>query len=295
MSSSSRRRRRLRTASGPTPGPPRVAKNRIVPPPYRRGQRARAVRAHGSVASRRRLRARVEHRSTSDPGAARSHSHCSASRIARTVHSGRGEGRGEESLVAQGRAQGRLEGDAPHSTLRGEGRGALPGRRAAGIPHVAIGQEACAVGVCRALEDGDVIALDAPRARPHARQGHSSERADGRALREDRRLLARLRRLDASLRHRARNMGANAVIGGGLPHITGAALAFQLRGEPRVALAFFGDGATNIGTFHEALNPRSSGWCRPSSCSRTMAGRNRRRRASIRRSAISPSAQKAFG
>ena len=49
-------------------------------------------------------------------------------------------------------------------------------------------------------------------------------------------------------------MGANAVIGGGLPHITGAALAFQLRGEPRVALAFFGDGATNIGTFHEALN-----------------------------------------
>jgi hypothetical protein len=49
-------------------------------------------------------------------------------------------------------------------------------------------------------------------------------------------------------------MGANAVIGGGLPHITGAALAFQMRGEPRVALAFFGDGATNIGTFHEALN-----------------------------------------
>src|SRR5207244_11687558 len=46
----------------------------------------------------------------------------------------------------------------------------------------------------------------------------------------------------------------NAVIGGGLPHITGAALAFQMRGEPRVAVAFFGDGATNIGTFHEALN-----------------------------------------
>jgi len=50
------------------------------------------------------------------------------------------------------------------------------------------------------------------------------------------------------------NMGANAVIGGGLPHMTGAALAFQMRGEPRVAVAFFGDGATNIGTFHEALN-----------------------------------------
>jgi len=50
------------------------------------------------------------------------------------------------------------------------------------------------------------------------------------------------------------NLGANAVVGGGLPQITGAALAFQMRGEPRVAVAFFGDGATNIGTFHEALN-----------------------------------------
>jgi TPP-dependent pyruvate/acetoin dehydrogenase alpha subunit len=36
--------------------------------------------------------------------------------------------------------------------------------------------------------------------------------------------------------------------------VTGAGLAFKLRDEPRVAVAFFGDGATNIGTFHEALN-----------------------------------------
>jgi TPP-dependent pyruvate/acetoin dehydrogenase alpha subunit len=50
------------------------------------------------------------------------------------------------------------------------------------------------------------------------------------------------------------NMGANAVVGGGLPGMTGAALAFQLRHQPRVAVAFFGDGATNIGTFHESLN-----------------------------------------
>ena len=49
-------------------------------------------------------------------------------------------------------------------------------------------------------------------------------------------------------------MGANAVVGGGLPATVGAALAFQMRREPRVALAFFGDGATNIGTFHESLN-----------------------------------------
>ena len=50
------------------------------------------------------------------------------------------------------------------------------------------------------------------------------------------------------------NLGANAVVGGGLPSIVGAALAFQLRREPRVAVAFFGDGATNIGHFHESMN-----------------------------------------
>jgi len=50
------------------------------------------------------------------------------------------------------------------------------------------------------------------------------------------------------------NMGANAVVGGGLPGMVGAALAFQMRREPRVAVPFFGDGATNIGTFHESMN-----------------------------------------
>ena len=50
------------------------------------------------------------------------------------------------------------------------------------------------------------------------------------------------------------NLGANAVVAGGLPGIVGAALAFQMRDEKRVAVAFFGDGATNTGTFHESLN-----------------------------------------
>jgi pyruvate dehydrogenase E1 component alpha subunit len=50
------------------------------------------------------------------------------------------------------------------------------------------------------------------------------------------------------------NLGANAVVGGGLPQIVGAGLAFKLRGEPRVAVAFFGAGATNIGHFHESMN-----------------------------------------
>jgi TPP-dependent pyruvate/acetoin dehydrogenase alpha subunit len=50
------------------------------------------------------------------------------------------------------------------------------------------------------------------------------------------------------------NIGANAIVGAGIPIALGAAMAFKLRGEPRVALSFFGDGATNIGTFHESLN-----------------------------------------
>src|ERR671933_650277 len=87
-----------------------------------------------------------------------------------------------------------------------------------GFLHVAIGQEAVAVGVCRALDDGDVFAST-----------HRDDVERG-------------------------NLGANAVVGGGLPAIVGAGLAFKLRGERRVAVAFFGDGATNIGTFHESLN-----------------------------------------
>jgi len=123
-----------------------------------------------------------------------------------------------------------------------------------GFLHVAIGQEACAVGVCRALEDGDVIAST------HRAHGHTL--AKGTHPNE---LMAELYGKQEGCSHgyggsmhlydiERGNMGANAVIGGGLPHITGAALAFQMRGEPRVAVAFFGDGATNIGTFHEALN-----------------------------------------
>jgi pyruvate dehydrogenase E1 component alpha subunit len=50
------------------------------------------------------------------------------------------------------------------------------------------------------------------------------------------------------------NIGANAIVGAGLPIAVGAAVAFQMQGRPNVALTFFGDGATNIGTFHEAMN-----------------------------------------
>jgi acetoin:2,6-dichlorophenolindophenol oxidoreductase subunit alpha len=49
-------------------------------------------------------------------------------------------------------------------------------------------------------------------------------------------------------------MGSYAIVGAHLPIALGAAWSAQYRGDPRVAVAFFGDGTTNIGAFHEALN-----------------------------------------
>jgi len=124
----------------------------------------------------------------------------------------------------------------------------------AGFLHVCIGQEAVAVGVCRALGDGDVMGST------HRAHGHML--ANGTPPRE---MMAELygkvegcsRGYGGSMHLydvKRGAMGANAVVGGGLPLAVGAALAFQLRRESRVSLAFFGDGATNIGTFHESMN-----------------------------------------
>jgi pyruvate dehydrogenase E1 component alpha subunit len=123
-----------------------------------------------------------------------------------------------------------------------------------GFLHVAIGQEAVAVGVCQAMADGDVFA-STHRAHAHALARGMHPNA----------LMAELYGKTEGCSHGYGGsmhlydvdigfLGANAVVGGGLPAITGAALAFKLRGESRVSVAFFGDGATNIGTFHESLN-----------------------------------------
>jgi pyruvate dehydrogenase E1 component alpha subunit len=50
------------------------------------------------------------------------------------------------------------------------------------------------------------------------------------------------------------NLGANAIVGGGIPIATGGALALKMQNKPNVAVAFFGDGASNQGTFHESIN-----------------------------------------
>ena len=123
-----------------------------------------------------------------------------------------------------------------------------------GFLHVALGQEAVACGVCAALGPDDVISS--------THRAHAHTIAKGTPINA---VMAEMygKREGCSggfggsmhLYDVARgNMGANAVVGGGLPMMDGAALAFKLRGEARVSVPFFGDGATNTGAFHESMN-----------------------------------------
>ena len=123
-----------------------------------------------------------------------------------------------------------------------------------GFLHVAIGQEAVATGVCAALEPTDVIAS--------THRAHAHTIAKGTHINA---IMAEMYGKSEGCSHgyggsmhlydvEKGNLGANAVVGGGLPQIAGAALAFKLKHEPRVAVAFFGDGATNTGAFHESMN-----------------------------------------
>jgi acetoin:2,6-dichlorophenolindophenol oxidoreductase subunit alpha len=123
-----------------------------------------------------------------------------------------------------------------------------------GFVHLAIGQEAVAIGACSALEPGDVI-TSTHRSHAHALARGTPARA----------VMAELYGKIEGCSHgrggsmhlydvKRGNLGSSAVVGGALGIASGAALSFKLRAEPRVALAFFGDGATNSGIFHEAMN-----------------------------------------
>ena len=123
-----------------------------------------------------------------------------------------------------------------------------------GTMHLSIGQEASATGACLALRDDDVITST------HRGHGHCiAKGADlGRMMAE---LLARdngyCRGRGGSM-HIADvakgNLGANGIVAGGIPIAAGAALAHKLQGTDKVALSFFGDGATSEGAFHESVN-----------------------------------------
>jgi pyruvate dehydrogenase E1 component alpha subunit len=123
-----------------------------------------------------------------------------------------------------------------------------------GSLHLCIGQEATAVGACAALRTEDYMTC--------TYRGHGAELAKGLPLPA---FMAELfGKETGACRGRGGSMlltdlsvgvlFATGIVGGGLPIAVGAALSARLAGNDRVALTFFGDGATNQGTFHEALN-----------------------------------------
>jgi pyruvate dehydrogenase E1 component alpha subunit len=123
-----------------------------------------------------------------------------------------------------------------------------------GTTHLAAGHEAVAVGTSAALRPDDYV-FATYRGHHHAiARGASPEEC----LAE---LMSRATGICAAkggsmhLTKAERNMlGSYAIVGAHLPMAAGAAWSAVLRGTGQVAVAFFGDGATNIGTFHEALN-----------------------------------------
>jgi len=120
--------------------------------------------------------------------------------------------------------------------------------------HSSSGQEAAIVGACLALRDDDYITGT------HRSHGHPIGKG------------ADLKPLMAELYGKATGIckgrggsmhladrkvgiiGESAIVGGGIPLATGAALSIQVRGTDQVSLCFFGDGAANQGTFGESLN-----------------------------------------
>jgi acetoin:2,6-dichlorophenolindophenol oxidoreductase subunit alpha len=130
----------------------------------------------------------------------------------------------------------------------------MEGGRMPGFLHLYVGQEAVAAGVMTTLRPDDVITS--------THRGHGHAVAKGADLRY---MYAELFGKTAGYcKGRGGSMhindlsigmlGANGIVGGGIPHAVGAALAAVYRGQDSVAVPFFGDGATNIGAFHESAN-----------------------------------------
>jgi len=123
-----------------------------------------------------------------------------------------------------------------------------------GTMHLSIGQEASAVGACAPLAESDYITST------HRGHGHCiAKGADlGRMFAEffgKREGYCRGRGGSMHMADVSKgNLGANAIVAGGIPIATGAALSIKKQGLDRVAMSFFGDGANNEGAFHESLN-----------------------------------------
>lgn len=123
-----------------------------------------------------------------------------------------------------------------------------------GFVHLYIGQEAVAAGVCGNLRKDDYIVS--------THRGHGHCIAKGADLK---RMMAELfgkktgycKGKGGSMHiadYSSGILGANAIVGANIPIASGAAFASQSRGAGQVAVAFFGDGASNTGAFHEGIN-----------------------------------------
>jgi acetoin:2,6-dichlorophenolindophenol oxidoreductase subunit alpha len=121
-------------------------------------------------------------------------------------------------------------------------------------PHLSVGQEAVAAGVCHALKREDYLLT--------THRGHGHVLAKGANMN---RMLAEIRGKDTGYcRGRGGSMhiadvklnivGANGIVGGGMPIAVGVGLSAVYRKTDAVVVCFFGDAASNIGEFHESIN-----------------------------------------
>ena len=123
-----------------------------------------------------------------------------------------------------------------------------------GSVHLYTGEEACAATVCSTLTDDDYITS--------THRGHGHCIAKGARL--DYALAELMGKATGYCKGRGGsmhiadltkgNLGANAIVGGGIPIATGAGFSIKFQKRPNVSVAFFGDGASNQGTFHESIN-----------------------------------------
>jgi pyruvate dehydrogenase E1 component alpha subunit len=126
--------------------------------------------------------------------------------------------------------------------------------RIPGAYHASIGQEAAIVGACMALRNDDYITGT------HRSHGHPI----GKGAKMDGLMAELMGKVTGICKGRGGSMhladcsvgilGESAIVGGGIPLAAGAAMSAKVRGTDQVSLSFFGDGASNQGTFHETLN-----------------------------------------
>ncbi len=123
-----------------------------------------------------------------------------------------------------------------------------------GYLHPYLGEEAIATGVISALRPDDYIVS--------THRGHGHAIAKGHDIKL---MLAELMGKESGYCHgrggsmhvanlAQNNLGANGIVGGGIPLATGAGLAVKYKGGDQVVVSFFGDGAINQGVFHESIN-----------------------------------------